>query len=293
VNTATGAATAVGQITNAPTVIDIAINADGEMYGLDIVNDRLVQINPATGAGTVVGSIGFDADYAQGMDFEPASGELYLAAYNMGSAQGELRLANTSTGNSVLVGAFPNGDQVGALGLTPPTAQYLQNAGFESGLSTWYTAEGPILSGTSHSGSWSVLMTGESCWVWQEMTIPGDALEVVLGYWVTGISADDDWDYDLLCGGIWDPTWQTQYVDLCFGLTYFYYDPNTWKRQIYRLGADELASVAGQQVNVAFQLSQDWNPGYHKTSTAYVDDTVLYVTRPIYDYAVYLPTVLR
>jgi hypothetical protein len=39
-------------------------------------------------------------------------------------------------------------------------------------------------------------------------------------------------------------------------------------------------------VLVGFQLTQDWNPGYHKTSTAYVDDAVLYVTRPIYDYCV-------
>ena len=36
-----------------------------------------------------------------------------------------------------------------------------------------------------------------------------------------------------------------------------------------------------------------WNPGYHQTSTAYVDDTALYVTRPGYDYAVYLPLVTR
>jgi hypothetical protein len=289
VNTATGAATEVGPISNGPGIIDIAINADGEMYGVDIVGDNLVRIDTSTGAGTVVGSIGFDANYAQGMDFDPVSGELFLAAYNVTSSQGELRLANTSTGSSTLVGAFPDGDQVGVLALTPPPAQVLQNPGFESGWPYWHTAEGPILSGQSHSGSWSVLMTGESCWVWQEVTIPADALEVALGYWITGISSDPDWDNDLLCGGIWDPTWQTQYVDMCFGLTYFLDHPNVWRYRTHRLEASELASVAGRRVNVAFQLSQNWSPGYHQTSTAYVDDTVLYVTRPVYDYAVYLP----
>jgi len=62
---------------------------------------------------------------------------------------------------------------------------------------------------------------------------------------------------------------------------------------MYRLEADELASVVGQGVQVGFRLSQDWNPGYHQLSYAWVDDACLYVTRPAYDYAVYLPLVVR
>ena len=82
INTANGTATTVGRIYNAPVIIDIAINADGEMYGVDIGNDNLIRINTSNGSGTVVGSIGFDANYVQGMDFDPATGVLYLAAYN-------------------------------------------------------------------------------------------------------------------------------------------------------------------------------------------------------------------
>jgi hypothetical protein len=293
VNTTSGTATAIGQITNAPAIIDIAINADGEMYGVDVTTDMLVQINPATGAGTVIGSIGFDADYAQGMDFEPVSGVLYLAAYNVTSGQGELRIANTATGNSVLVGAFPDGAETDALAFTPPPSQYLQNPGFEDGWTSWYGEGGPILSGTSHSGSWSVLLSGEECWMWQYVYIPSDALEVSFGYWITGASADSDWDNDILIGGIWNLTRQIKYVDVRHGLTYFYYSPGVWKEKLYRLNADELANVAGQWVVVGFQLTQDWLPGYSKTSTAYIDDAILYVTRPIYDYAVYLPLALR
>jgi hypothetical protein len=44
---------------------------------------------------------------------------------------------------------------------------------------------------------------------------------------------------------------------------------------------------------MAFRLTQDWNPGYHRTSSAVVDDAALYVTRPVYDYSVYLPLVVR
>ncbi len=111
----TGAATVVGQITNGPIIIDIAIDTGGEMYGLDIGSDELLAIDPATGAGTVIGSVGFDASYAQGMDFEEESGVLYLAAFNVGNFLGELRIADTQTGNSVLVGTFPGGAEVDCL----------------------------------------------------------------------------------------------------------------------------------------------------------------------------------
>ncbi len=293
VNIDTGATTVVGQITNASTIIDIAINADGQMYGVDVSSDSLVQINPVTGAGAVIGLIGFDADYAQGMDFEEVSGVLYLAAYNATTSRGELRIANTSTGNSVLVGQFPDGAECDALAFTPPTTPLLQHPGFESGWHYWYTESYPSLSSTSHSGSWSVKLSGEECWVWQYVYIPADAIEVSFAYWLTGLSSDTNWDNDILIGGIWDLTRQTKYVDVRYGLTYFYHYPMVWKHRIHRLEADELANVAGQWVLVGFQLTQDWNPGYHQTSTAWVDDVVLYVTRPIYDYSVYLPLVVR
>ena len=295
VDITTGAATVVGQITNAPAIIDIAINADGEMYGLDISSDSLVQIDPATGAGTVIGAVGFDADYAQGMDFEPESGTLYLAAYNTTASRGELRTADTSTGQSTLVGVFPDGAEVDALAFTPPPAQVLQNPGLEDGWAYWQADGAPFLSDNSHSGSWSVTLSGQECWIWQPVFIPADALEVSISYWLTGISSDPEWDNDILCGSIWDLALQTEYVDVCYGLTYFYSYPMVWKRRIHRLEADELAEVAGKPVVVAFRLTQDWNPGYHKTSTAYVDDAALYVTRPIYnfDHWVYLPLVVR
>ncbi len=108
----TGAATEVGEVTNAGCLIGIAANADGELYGLDLANDVLLKIDPETGAGTVIGGIGYDANYAQGMDFEEESGILYLATYNNTASRGELRIADTSTGNTTLVGVFPNGAEV-------------------------------------------------------------------------------------------------------------------------------------------------------------------------------------
>jgi PKD repeat protein len=111
----TGAATVVGQITGADCVIDLAITPGEEIYVVDICQDALYSVNPETGAGTYIGPIGFDANFAQGMDYEEESGTLYLAAYNS-MAGGELRIADVNTGNTVLVGAFPGGAEVTAFG---------------------------------------------------------------------------------------------------------------------------------------------------------------------------------
>jgi hypothetical protein len=90
-------------------VIGIAVNAAGEMYGLDILSDNLLAIDKTNGTPTTIGSVGFDANFAQGMDFDEDADLLYLAAYNNGSGTGELRIADVNTGNSVLVGLIGSG----------------------------------------------------------------------------------------------------------------------------------------------------------------------------------------
>jgi hypothetical protein len=112
VNPDTGETTPVGQITNGACIIDIAATSDGRMFGVDIVNSNLVSIDPATGAGTIVGSLGVSANYAQGLDFDPQSGLLFWAAY---TSSGELRVIDMETGASLLIGGFPGGAEVDSL----------------------------------------------------------------------------------------------------------------------------------------------------------------------------------
>jgi hypothetical protein len=115
ININTGAATLVGTITNAPCAMALAIDPAGQwLYAVDIVNDNLVKIDPATGAGTIVGPVGIDANFAQGMDFDDFTGTLYWAAF---SSFGELRILDTTTGASTLVGAFPGDAQIDALAI--------------------------------------------------------------------------------------------------------------------------------------------------------------------------------
>src|SRR4030066_219 len=80
--------------------------------------------NKVTGATSGTGSIGSNANYAQGMDYDLDNGILYLAGYNGTTSTGGLYILDTTTGAALLVGAFPSGDEVDALavvaGGTPP-----------------------------------------------------------------------------------------------------------------------------------------------------------------------------
>jgi len=292
ISTSGGSVTVIGRIYNAPAVIDIAIDADGEMYGVDIENDNLIRINTSTGSGTVVGSIGFDANFVQGMDFDPATGVLYYAAYNDDWDQGELRTVNTATGATTYIGAFKEDHEAAVWAMTPSWVQYLGNPGFESGLAYW-GVDGAIPGGTAHSGSGSVMFSGEESYVWQDTIIPADAIEVVLAYWITGSSSEAYWDEDITCAAIRDLSWSVEYVDeVCFDMRYFVSSPGVWRHRVHRLNASELANVRGKIVRVGFWLTQAWG-SYSQPSTAYIDDTAILVTRPIYDYAVYLPLTIR
>ena len=79
----TGEATFVTDLQTSGLIIATAIHGSGQMFGIDIVDNELVEINKETGAVTTVGgpvSI-FPLNFAQGMDFDPKSGRLYLFGF--------------------------------------------------------------------------------------------------------------------------------------------------------------------------------------------------------------------
>jgi hypothetical protein len=105
INLATGGMILVGTITNSYCVLAIAFDDSGQLYGFDIITDSLIRIDKSNGNGTVVGATGFDAHFfGHGMDFEPVTGEMYLASYNNTNSTTELRTIDLSTGSSTLVG---------------------------------------------------------------------------------------------------------------------------------------------------------------------------------------------
>lgn len=105
----TAAATPVGAIANGGRIIDIAVSPDGALYGLDIDGDVLVAIDKSSGAGTVVGPIGFNANFGQDMDFDDATGMLYLAAVNdisIFEQPAQMYTIDVTTGQATLVGGI-------------------------------------------------------------------------------------------------------------------------------------------------------------------------------------------
>ncbi len=106
----TAVATPVGS-TGIPVCIDIAIDGSGQMYGYDIVGDNSYKIDKTTGVSTLLGSIGFDANYAQGMGWDPVTDIIYLAAYGYDGIHSsyyspELRALDKTTGNTQYLGTF-------------------------------------------------------------------------------------------------------------------------------------------------------------------------------------------
>lgn len=113
----TGTATQVGNL-GINACIDIAIDGSGQMYGYDISTDNAYKIDKTTAVSTLLGSIGFDANFAQGMSWDPVNDIIYLTAYNNWTESGELRILDRVSGNTEYIGnlrgetdalAFPGG----------------------------------------------------------------------------------------------------------------------------------------------------------------------------------------
>ncbi|MFH1747472.1 MAG: PEP-CTERM sorting domain-containing protein [Planctomycetota bacterium] len=82
--------------------IDIAISAGGQMYAHDIVTDALYSVDKTTGSATQLGSTGYLANYAQGMDFDYETDTLYATIYT-GGGTGAFASFNLITGAATAI----------------------------------------------------------------------------------------------------------------------------------------------------------------------------------------------
>jgi hypothetical protein len=96
--TLVGPITGVGDPTNGTVIIDIAIDSNGLMYGVDIVTDTLVAIDKTTGEASTIGSLGFDANYAEGLDFDDTTGTLYFSGWDNNLSEDVMYTIDTDTG---------------------------------------------------------------------------------------------------------------------------------------------------------------------------------------------------
>jgi len=90
-------------------MIAIAINSNGIGYGYELMPDNnAYTFDPVTGASALLGSIGFEAGYGQDMDIDIETDIIYLAAFNVNTNNGELRIMDPITGMTTLVSPFPD-----------------------------------------------------------------------------------------------------------------------------------------------------------------------------------------
>jgi hypothetical protein len=84
-------------------MIGIAINSSGVGFGFDLIDDNAYTFDPVSGTSSLLGPLGYDANYAQDMDIDQATGTIYLAAYNNTTGTAQLRTMDPASGATTLV----------------------------------------------------------------------------------------------------------------------------------------------------------------------------------------------
>src|SRR5690606_13026384 len=99
-------ATLVGAtgINPADLPIALAIDGNGVGYTYELVNQMFYSIDLATGTATAIGDIGFDANFGQGMCWDPTTDTVYMAAFNNTTFAAEWRSVDLATGATTLIG---------------------------------------------------------------------------------------------------------------------------------------------------------------------------------------------
>ena len=102
--------TEVGPMDDVETPISIVTDGEGNFYVQDLgteesteVDDSLFSIDIETGRTTLIGVLGFDATRGQDMEWDAATGTLWLAGFNFVANAAELRTVDPTTGLTTLV----------------------------------------------------------------------------------------------------------------------------------------------------------------------------------------------
>jgi len=112
---------------------DIAIDNDGQMYGIDMGTDTLVAVDKVTGRARPVGPTGLNVGYwdVQSVDFDHSTGILYYATWVQNSPVGaQMFTLDTTTGAATLVGTIGDGSSgLRAMSIAKPGGPCVDAAG--------------------------------------------------------------------------------------------------------------------------------------------------------------------
>jgi len=105
--------------------ISSSFDASGMLYVLDIDSDNIYTVDVSANSISELGPSGFDANYAQGMGYDPAADEVYLAAFE-DFVGPQLRKLDRATGAASFIDVLPG--ETGAFGF-PVAANAIVFAG--------------------------------------------------------------------------------------------------------------------------------------------------------------------
>lgn len=112
----TGEMTELGDI-GTQLGIWLAISTDGEAYVAELNTDSLYKVNLEDLATDEIGVFGYNLNYAQDADFDPATNKLYMAAY-IGAGENYFCSVDLETGEATPLGTINNmGSEVCALAI--------------------------------------------------------------------------------------------------------------------------------------------------------------------------------
>jgi|GEM_PF-1212357 len=96
-------ATLIGPFNTGGNIIDLCFNSYGVCFAYDVVTDCAYTINISTGEASLLGPLGYDANFGQGMSYDYETQTIYLSAFNNSTFTGQLRTMNPQTGMTTLV----------------------------------------------------------------------------------------------------------------------------------------------------------------------------------------------
>jgi hypothetical protein len=100
-----GSASPIGLITDG-TIIGIAADANGNIFGINLNDGGLYDINPKNGHGTLIGLLGLEINYAQDIACDRTNNLLYGTLYEATEEIGGFYQINTETGEATLIHQF-------------------------------------------------------------------------------------------------------------------------------------------------------------------------------------------
>ena len=89
--------------------IALAQDVNQNLFTIDIGDDNLYQLDKNTGGATLIGSIGYNANFGQGMFLDPLTGQVINMAYNPVIGDSELRTVDIATGMTTSLGIIEPG----------------------------------------------------------------------------------------------------------------------------------------------------------------------------------------